>query len=872
MKPVGIIFLIIVSVIARAQTGTYLLTHYQPEGEAAGQTAFDMVQADNGLMYFAVSRGVLRFDGKSWDLIRTGGAVYDLLLQDNILYTAGSRGAGRIDLSNTINQNYTPFALSIVLTPVFQMAAVSGNMVFIGDRTIYSGSADSLRLTAKTSSDWISVTALGENILVSSADEKTFLIEKNKLTDPPYAFLKNTGLIFTENLNNSTLLCTTDNRLYLLDGGKFLRRIMLTDSAYADAGVIVNACWVTPDLVALGTLRGGVMFVNPHTGRTEQIINYMAGLPDNEVYALTTDKSKNVWVAHRYGFTRIAPFLPLRSFAHYPGLQGNPLCAERFNNSIYVGTSLGLYLLKREDRYDEMVYYVNVPVTTRVSKNETGKEIQTGEPQQQKDRSGLFGFLRKRKPAVVVQEPEPEIKEEVTLSYRREKRTRRILRSSEYAFQKIPGIDARVSQLLIWNGKLIASSLAGVWEVEGDKARLALEEPVRQLIAPPEAITLLALSYEGKLYRLHPSAPAERLNISDTSGYAIQYAFAGKDHSVWLCGNENIYQLNQDGALKKLNIDNPDYDPVYGVIHQNHVLFLASGKTYALNEQTFQLTLIDSLSGFSRVLPDGQSVWLRNEKGWHILGSEISVEAASLLSFIPDITNIHAEQITGNLWITTASRELIFFNRNAILPVTVHYPLLLRSVRVNDQPVDVSQRNIRLVGESNSLQIRVMLPDYNAPDLIQYRYRLGGLSSEWSAWSPGHAMLDFPFLPEGKYRLEIQAQTSGGHITDPEVLHIRVLPPYWNRWWFYAIEFGVFSLLVITSFRLSSRYRIISRVLSLLSIIILIEFIQTVAGTTFALEGGPVIEFLVQVAIAFIILPVEGFLRNFLLRSIEKNK
>jgi hypothetical protein len=77
-------------------------------------------------------------------------------------------------------------------------------------------------------------------------------------------------------------------------------------------------------------------------------------------------------------------------------------------------------------------------------------------------------------------------------------------------------------------------------------------------------------------------------------------------------------------------------------------------------------------------------------------------------------------------------------------------------------------------------------------------------------------------------------------------------------------------VLVFASFQLSNRYRFVSRVLSLLSIIILIEFIQTIAGSTFATEGGPVVEFAIQVGIAFVILPVEGFLRRFMLRSIEK--
>lgn len=870
MRSISTLLLFIISAVALGQTGTYVLRHYQPEGETAGQTAFDIIQDNNGLMYFAVSRGILRFDGKSWDLIRTGGAIYDLFVQENILYTAGSRGAGRMDISRVAGQTHTLIP-SAVPAPVFQIAAASGNIFFVGDRNIYCLAADSVRFIAQAPSEWISVASIGGNVYASSAHDKAFLIRDNKLTQPQHPLLQNTSIVFAETWNNSTLFCTTDNQLYLLEPEKLFRRIKLVDSAYADAGVIVNGCWVTPDLIALGTLRGGVMFVNPHNGRTEQIINYMAGLPDNEVYALATDKSKNVWIAHRYGFTRIAPFLPFRSFAHYPGLQGNSLCAERHSNSVYVGTSLGLYRLNREDRYDEIVYYVSVPVTGRTSQKNTGKNTQTEEPRPEKDRSGLFGFLRKHKPTVRTQAPDAEAKE-VTVSYRREKRTRRTLRSSEYAFRKIPGIDARVSQLLIWDGKLIASGLAGVWEVENEKARLVLDEPVRYVLTQPGANTLLAISYEGKLYRLHSTGRSEPYTVSDTSGYAVQYAFAGKDSSVWLCGTEIIYRLTKNGELKKLPIENPDYGPVYGVIHQNHVLFLASGKAYALNEHTFRLSVIDSLYGISEVLPDGQSLWLRSEKGWRILGTSVSAEAASLLSVIPDITGIHAEQSTGNLWIATSGGELIYFRRDAVLPVAVYYPLLLKSVSINHQPVDASQRSIRLVGEANPLRIHVVLPEYSSPDLVQYRYKLGGLNSEWSSWSQGHATLDFPFLPEGKYRLEIQAQTHSGYITDPEVLHIHVLPPYWNRWWFYALEFGVFSLLVISSFRLSSRYRIISRVLSLLSIIILIEFIQTVAGTTFALEGGPVVEFLVQVGIAFIILPVEGFLRNFMIRSIEKNK
>jgi len=79
----------------------------------------------------------------------------------------------------------------------------------------------------------------------------------------------------------------------------------------------------------------------------------------------------------------------------------------------------------------------------------------------------------------------------------------------------------------------------------------------------------------------------------------------------------------------------------------------------------------------------------------------------------------------------------------------------------------------------------------------------------------------------------------------------------------------LFASLVVLSFRLSTRYHVISRLLSLLTIILLIQFIQTVIGETFETRASPVMDFFIQVLVAVLILPVEGYLRNLLLQSIE---
>lgn len=222
-----------------------------------------------------------------------------------------------------------------------------------------------------------------------------------------------------------------------------------------------------------------------------------------------------------------------------------------------------------------------------------------------------------------------------------------------------------------------------------------------------------------------------------------------------------------------------------------------------------------------------------------------------------------------NLWLITGNNELVYFNTSRILPVETTYPLLLKWIEQNNTSFTRASF-LRLDQDNNSVRVEVVKPDYIGGHAVEYRYQMSGLNDNWSGWSVSNNRIDFPYLPPGDYSLAVQSKDMFGRVNDMEPVRIRVLPPYWKRPWFYALEFAVFTLLVFASFRLSNRYRFVSRVLSLLSIIILIEFIQTIAGSTFATGGGPVVEFVIQVGIAFVILPVEGFLRRFMLRSIEK--
>ncbi|MEP6796269.1 MAG: hypothetical protein ABJB16_18215, partial [Saprospiraceae bacterium] len=59
----------------------------------------------------------------------------------------------------------------------------------------------------------------------------------------------------------------------------------------------------------------------------------------------------------------------------------------------------------------------------------------------------------------------------------------------------------------------------------------------------------------------------------------------------------------------------------------------------------------------------------------------------------------------------------------------------------------------------------------------------------------------------------------------------------------------------------------LSRFLSALTVIMLIQFIQTIAEYNISFKSTPVVEFFIQVFIALLVLPVEQFLRSRVMKS-----
>jgi hypothetical protein len=904
MKSIVLAILVFSSTVVFGQTGNYFLSHFSPSEERFDYICFDMAQDQKGVMYFATKAGIMEFDGRDWDLLQGPSAIYAIKINPkNEIYWAGSKGFGKIGINKHGFQEMLLLSQPEV-TNVFQVLVEGERVFFLTEELIYvldekSGKID----TVKPFAVGDSFSKLFELFGAVYANTTSGLLKIDNLKLSPSKLGFNEDVVFFSKLDNTYVLGTSSNKLFSCDENLNFTQIKLQDQAYIDASVIVSGSWFNRQLLALGTLRGGVIFVNPINGLTQEITNYSTGLPDNEVFQLMTDVNQNVWVAHDYGFTRIAPFMPLRSFSHYDGLQGNILCTHSTSNSPYVGTSVGLFRLDRIDVYDELVYYVDVEIKVPPTKKKVKKET-TSQPAPAKEeprsevkapeskKGGLFSFLKKKKkgaeePATKTeaqaqtstqpaQEEYEEVEEKSAPRYRREKRTQRTLRAAHHVFKKVQGIDSKITHIAEVNGRLIVSGLGGLYEVNGLTSKAILEEPIRYMFAPTGKDFILVSTYEDEVRSLrfvgnYPENSSVFTNQTDQ----IQFIFENGKDELWFCGIDQIYRAEMKGSevrpRQAIELKQATTDKTIGVVINSDVIITNTSGFYKLNRANNTFEPIDSLEKPSQYFEHHGGLVYRNSHGWNFLSKDQADPNFQLLNIFHDIRFLSSDRSNAsNLWLVNGENELYKFFGDKIEPFAKDFPLFLKRIVNHDQKA-IQPHEINMDQEHSSVLFTIVQPDYVNPAGVEFRYRLKGLNDNWSEWSNNNNQIPFNYLPTGDYALEAQAKNIFGKISDLEPITFEVLPPYWKRSWFYALEFSIIASLVILSFRLSTRYRIVSRLLSLLTIILLIEFIQTAIGATIAVENSPVIDFIVQVVVALLVLPVEGYLRNLMLRSLDSS-
>ncbi|MFN5169694.1 MAG: triple tyrosine motif-containing protein [Cyclobacteriaceae bacterium] len=815
---------------AWSQAGDFYLSHHAPADDRLEYFTRSIVQNREGILFFANRQGILEFDGRTWKIVQSSGAVFSLQLAGGKVFAGGIDGTGKLGADRHDFPQYQKFDSGPVLT----LIANDSMLYRIGENSIAVFDVATETISAQVKAPGQDSWKGGGSVFgrpVAFTASALYYVDQPEPNAIVLPLGRDEQISFVHDWDSTaSVVGTSANRLLVMKQNGSWEELVLEDRLLLGRVSLVTAVSVTPALAAIGTLRGGVIFVDKSTGKIREVIDYDSGLPDNEVYSLFVDHDLGVWVAHQYGFTRIAPDIPFRAFDHYPGLTGNLLTVFSKPGVLYVGTTVGLFRL--------------VP----------GSESSPGAAP-----AAMPGGRSRARGKMPVPPAQPTPLPSV----------------ESFSFKRVAGIDGKITQLIEVNGKLLAGGSAGLFEVSGLSTVPVYKAPIRTMMYSTSLDRLLASTYENEMLALQPfSKNWYREVIVDSLRDHIAHIFEDRLDNVWLCGSRNVYKLETlEGVVsdvKTVPISNPTLNETVGLAYGSEVYIAASGTFYRYEGQSNQLVRYDSLPGPRKYFASSGSFWFNDGHGWRTIDKRLQKLRLEWLSLFPRLRHLAPAQGEQALWVVSGDNRLYkFIPHENKAPSVEKHPLMLRQVRTEQAALPPAKR-ILVTQDQGGVTFEFVQPDYVSLQAMEYRYQVKGLFNKWSGWSAANSQVNFSYLPVGNYQLVMQAKNVLGQESMAATVDFEVKAPYWKRSWFYALEFLLFSALVWLSIRMSSansKYRIISRILSLLTVVLLIQFLQAVLYSLLSLKSSPVIEFFVQVSIALVVFPIEAVLRRVILKA-----
>jgi len=268
--------------------------------------------------------------------------------------------------------------------------------------------------------------------------------------------------------------------------------------------------------------------------------------------------------------------------------------------------------------------------------------------------------------------------------------------------------------------------------------------------------------------------------------------FDSLHQTIWIAFIDGLYSV-KNGKMKELTFkDNKSItalDITAGADNSFYIGTVNSGVLQIKEGQIeSQLTVADGLlSNYIRVIKsDKDHLYLGTEKGlqqYNLSTGESRVFNEQDGLPTNDITDIG---ITSNtIWISTLSGLVSLpkpFNGYNTTPPKVY----LGTIAVNGSAIDRS--NSEFAHFESDLTFSFTGIAHRSEGNFQFKYRLKGLSDQWTMTDGSTREARFFSLPPGAYQFQLEALNEDGLVSrNQESYAFTIARPFWQEWWFVLV-------------------------------------------------------------------------------------
>ncbi len=330
--------------------------------------------------------------------------------------------------------------------------------------------------------------------------------------------------------------------------------------------------------------------------------------------------------------------------------------------------------------------------------------------------------------------------------------------------------------------------------------------------------TLWGATWEG-LCHFNPVTQSFTRFKPESNGGGLNYhaIVRDKDGNLWLGSEIGLHRFDPLTSRFTIYSHRPDDPHSLSDNRVNSVYIDHAGTVWAgtqngldkLDRRTSSFSVYGEQQGMSGnvvscVLEDRKgSLWMSTNKGISNFDPRTeSFRNYTVADGLPgdDLTGWGAcyKSSTGEMFFGGFSGAVAFFP-DRITDDTFVPPLVLTDFKLFGDSVTLGKHSLltRSIGHTdkvtlshaqNAFAIEFSALSYLNAETERYRYRLENLESKWNEVDSNQRMAAYTALPYGTYMFRVEATTSHGHWSEPGIsLRIQILPPWWSTWWFRSL-------------------------------------------------------------------------------------
>jgi DNA-binding CsgD family transcriptional regulator len=742
--------------------GLPFIKNFDRESYAAGSQNWDIVQDNNGFIYFANNSGILEFDGSNWQFYKVANesVVRSVAIgNDQRIYAGAYNELGYLEKDSKGKNIYHSLTYLIPAAyrnfdEIWRIFQTKFGMVFQSFNFVFILKDNKFEVLKPFSNFGFSFYINDKYYIVDR--EKGILLYQNKKLQP----IINDSQLFAETeirfilpgKKNDFLIGTLNKGMFQFDGQKLIpwntkiNKLLITNQLF-------SGLKLDDGYFAFGSIQDGVFISDPE-GNIIQHINRVKGLQNNTILSLFKDRANNLWLGLDNGISYVEISSPITYFNYCYGIETG-YASVVYNNILYLGTNQGLFAKNLNQLNNESM---TDPKFQLVSGTE-----------------GQVWCLK-------------------------------VIDNSLFCGHN--------------NGSYLINGLSSlkISNVRGGWTFLPLSEDKNKLLCGTyTGLVVLERAPGTKNWRFLKKIRGFR--------ESCKVIFEEKDRSIWVShGYKGIYRLEitpnldsvsnirlftkKDGLPEKLPYNLNEIDKQLMVttkegIFKYDTLTRKFTKPQKIN-QFFQ-----SNTYISQIIPDASgNIWYFGDGR---MGVYRHLEDGSYKEvYIPFL------KFSDNL-VPAFEHLYPFDNKNVFIGIQngfIHYdPTVTKNY---DEPFNAYIRKIRLLKQSpdsiycfrgnkglpdneirksysiphkyNSLSFSFSAPFYEDPNKTVFRYRLIGYDDSWSNWDSRN-IKEFTNLREGIYTFEVQAMNLYKNASITDSFSFRIAPPFYRSKLAYTLYF-----------------------------------------------------------------------------------